>query len=193
MMEINKFATTTILLIINLILIFLFVVPKYQESIDLQLSLIEKQSRYNIQSNNYIKILADLKDINDRKYSLDKINSALPPNFSVAPIVYFLQKEATENQLTVKSITFSNDLQKNYENVLSSDSEKEVRKVGMLVDLSGSYQGLKKFLSSLDESARLFQVDKIYFSLPDSFSESSYLQNKPQTYNFKLEIKTYTY
>jgi len=193
-MEINKPVATIIILIINLILIFLFVAPKYQESNNLQLNLAQKQIEYDAQSDYYGKVLEALKSINDRKDVLEKIDSALPLDFSLASVIYFLQNEAIENQLNIKSITFSKDLPQTKEEFLSANSNQEVKSVGFAVNLSGSYQGFKKFLSDLDKSVRLFQVDRIYFSSPQgSSSELTYSPDQFQIYDFSLEIKIYTY
>ena len=62
-MEINKPATIIIILIVNVMLIFLFVIPKYQESIALEKSLVEKQVAYDSQGEYSIALLKTLKGI----------------------------------------------------------------------------------------------------------------------------------
>jgi len=197
-MEINKPVAIIILLIINSILIFLFIVPKYQESNELQASLVKKQAEYDGRSDYSVKLLRILKDIEGRKDTLEKINSALPSDFSLSPVVYFLQKKATENQLTVKSIIFQSQnlpeiSSQVHDYTLPATKEKEVKNVTLAINLSGSYQGFKNFLYSLDKSTRLFQVSSISFSSPQSLSGLAYSPVEFQTYNFKLEVKVFTY
>ncbi len=191
-MEINKPVATIILLMINLILIFLFVIPKYQESYAFQLNLAKKQMEYDSQSDYYIKLMGILKDIDDRKDVLEKIDSALPSNFSFAPVLNFFQKESIQSQLIIKSITFSDVLPE------TSGIKTEgpiVKSISFTINLSGSYQGLKNLLSFLDRSDRLFQVKSISFASPEFFIDPAlpYLSGQLEPYHFKLEVKTYSY
>ena len=200
-MKINKPVAIIIILAVNVILIFLFVMPKYQESGELQMNLTKTQIEYDSQSDHYIKLLSIIKNIEERDDLLEKVDSALPSNFSLSSVMYFLQTKAIESQLTVKSVTFSGV----YGQILQTNFNEQttnlpaangvavqgsgIKSVVLSVNLSGSYQGLKNFLYSLDRSARLFQVETISFAP----LKSSLDQGQPQTYDFKLEVKTYTY
>ena len=189
----NKPVSTIIVIIIITILIFLFVIPKYQESRDLQTKLYEKQATYNGESAYYAKLSELVKDIESRKDVLEKIDSALPPDTSFAPLLYFLQKKGDESGLVVKSVTFSQALQGPYGQVLQESSDKKIKNVMFTLNLSGNYQGLKKFLASLEKSARLFQVDDISFLSQEPLRGTTQLQSKLQVYDFKLDVKTQTY
>ncbi len=194
-MEINKPIASVIILIINLVLIFLFIVPKYQESNELQISSARKQIEYNGQFDYYTKLLGVLKNIQEKKDLLEKVDSALPSNFSFGTIVYFLQKKADKDGLTIKSMTFLQPQPVTSQQVLTEVSDKELKSVNFTVNLSGTYQSLKDFLASLERSARLFEVNTIFFARGEgeSLSEEPQLLGQSQTYNFKLEIETYTY
>ena len=194
-MEINKPITTIIILIVNLVLIFLFVIPKYQESGEIQINFEKKQIDYNNQSKYQAELLSILKNIEERKEIIEKIDIALPSNFSISPIVNFLQEKAKENQLSIKSMVFSKIASQTDEQLLKENSLKKVKSVNITVNLSGSYQGLKNLLISLDRSVRLFEVDSISFSSPEIFvnSNGSTSSNQLRTYDFRLEVKTNTY
>ena len=74
-------------------------------------------------------------------------------------------------------------------------NDQEIKNIVLMVDVSGSYQGLKNFLHSLERSARIFQVNTISFA-PLEFSSPEGLTSAAdqiKTYDFKLEIKTQTY
>lgn len=62
-----------------------------------------------------------------------------------------------------------------------------VKKAVFIVDVSGSYQGLKTFLRSIDTSSRIFETDSITFA-----SGQTLASNKLST-DFVLEIVTHTY
>ena len=171
-MEISKFSTTIFFLIVSLVLVFLFVIPKYQQTLSLQTDLDKQQAQYNNQSNYYEKLSRLLSDIESRPDALKKIENALPNNPFLAPIVSFLQKKAKENELIVESIVFSQAHQSAYGQAVAIKSNKEVKNITFTVLLSGTYKSLKNFLASLDKSARLFEINTISFSLPESLQES---------------------
>lgn len=192
-MEINKPVSAIIVLIIALMVFFLFALPKYQESNELETELAQKEARYEGLVNYNLTLSNLLKSIEEKQDVLAKIDSALPPDPSLAPIVYFVQQKADQSQLAVKSITFSQVAPQVYGQVLSQDSNnKEVKSIIFSVDIFGSYQGLKKFLLSLERSSRLFEVNSIAFG-SEALNGTAKSKNALQAYDFKLEIKTQAY
>lgn len=191
-MEINKPVAIIILFIINVMLLFLFVMPKYQESYDLQVELAQKKAEYDSQSDYRSRLMGILQDIDMRKEAVEKIDIALPAHFSSASVLHFFQKESTQNQLVIKSITFSDVLPE--ANEVRSESS-GLKRIDFTVNLAGSYRGLKNLLVSLDKSGRLFQVENISFTAPVAFIDptSPPVLAQSESYNFKLEIKTYIY
>jgi len=192
-MEFNKSITAIILLIINIILVFLFIIPKYQESHDLQISFIKKQVEYDSQSSYYAKLSSTLKDIEEKGEILEKINSALPNNLSLSLVISFLQKKSKENQLVVKSITFSQPAIQASRQI--GANEKTIKSVNLTVNLSGSYRGLKNLITSLDKSVRVFEVKNVSFSSPIILAGPTppNLSGQLQPHDFKLEIETHSY
>jgi len=186
-MEVNKPALIIIILAISLTTFFLFALPKYQDSKRLELDLAQKQSQYEGLVNYYLGLSDILNKIQQQKDVLDKINSALPTNFTLSPVVEFLQQKAEEANLTIKAVTFSQ--QQALGSLASSGSNMNVKDVNLKIDLSGSYQGIKEFLASLENSARIFEVDSISFT-----SDQAVLpKNSSQSYDFLMNIKTHTY
>jgi len=184
-MEVNKPVSIVIILIITSALLYLFVLPKYKELKDLHIELVKKQLQYEGRTNYYSKLSGTLHNIEQNQDALDKIESALPSDVNLASTVYFLQGKARESKLAVESITFSQaGLFREEES-----SIQEVLNVIFKVELSGSYQGLKSFLSSLERSARLFEVNSISFSP----SSANLAQRASQLYNFTMEIQAHTY
>lgn len=189
-MEINKLASLIIVLIITLFIFFLFVVPKYQESVELEAELVKKQTQYENKTNYYLKLAETLRDIEQKKDVLEKIDSALPPDFSLAPVIYFLQEKSKEAGLTVRSVSFSQ--QEASGKTLKADQKERVKNIILKAYLTGNYQGLKKLLSYLEGSARLFEVKSISFAA-GFLKDSGRPQNKLQTHDFTLDIETHTY
>ena len=191
-MEINRPVAATILLIITALLVFLFAWPEYKHANSLDIALKEKQATYNSQAIYFGNITKVLADIERRKDILEKVESALPNEFTLAPIIYFFQKKGSETGLDVRSIVFSRSIS-SVSGVRATTAivkEKEVKDIILTLDVLGNYQGLKNFLSSIEKSARIFEVKKISFV---SSNPSSAVQGQAKTYNFKLEITTHSY
>jgi len=191
-MEINKPVAIVIILVISLISIFFFALPKYRESRALRLTLDEKLAEYQSKSAYYEKMAETIKTIESNKEAVEKINSALPDNFYFAPLVYFLQKKTSENGLISKSLTFSQSVS-SLGRVSAGAVSKEIKNVSFTLNLTGSYKGLKNFLLSLEKSSRLFEVRNISFV---SLKSANQLKNQPnqlKNYDFKLEVVTHSY
>lgn len=193
-MEANKPITIVILLVIGLVIIFLFVIPKYQESNALQGDLIQAQFQYDNQADYYQRVSKILSSIKSKQDSLEKMNSALPSEAALAPIVSFLQRKAVENGLTMKSVVFSKETPTAYGQLYPADSgDATIKDLTFAVNLSGQYQGLRNFLSALDRSARLFEVNIISFSALEPSQTLPPQKNILQMYHFQIEVKTHTY
>ena len=191
-MEVHKPISTIIIFIIAVVFVFLFLLPKYQESSALQASVIQKQAEYNGKSLYYTKITDLLSSIETRSDALAKVNSSLPENLELASLIYFFQKKGTENGLAVKLITFSQASLATPARGNQASTGKEIKNVIFSVNVVGSYQGLKNFLSALENSSRLFSVQTIAFTSLEGL-QSSTAKNQTKTYDFKLEILTHTY
>ena len=160
-MEVNKLVSAIVIFVIALVVVFLFVMPKYQKFNDLQIILAQKQAEYNGESAYYAKLSELIKNIDERKDISEKIDSALPSHFSMAPLIYFFQKKATATGLVVKSLVFSPG-----SGVVPGQ---KMRSIAFTVDMSGSYEGLRDFLAVLDKSARIFEVNSISFVSAENF------------------------
>jgi len=181
-MKINKPILAALVFIVTLAGLFLFLIPKYQQLHELQNSITQKEADYNGKRAYYANISEIYKNIESKKDTLEKVDSALPSSFSFASLVYFFQTKGDENGLTLKSISFPQ--------ISLATPDQQVRNVPIRLALEGNYQGLKNFLFSLDRSARLFEVGSISFA-----SSSTILQGlgQHQIYSFTLEVETNTY
>ncbi|HLD70397.1 MAG TPA: type 4a pilus biogenesis protein PilO [Negativicutes bacterium] len=184
-MELNKPIATILILLITGLLAFLFVLPEYRRSGQLQVEEKEKEAEYTGKAAYYANISTLAENLESRKTALVKVDSALPEELSVAAATNFFQKKAAETGSVVKSVVFSDSLAPARDKIES----KKLRSITFSVDLLGNYQGLKTFLLALEKSSRIFEVATISFSTLKDFAAA----DLPKTYDFKLEIKTYAY
>lgn len=183
-MKINKPISSIITFVIILMMVFLFLIPTYQKMNDLQNSLVQKQAEYDGKFVYYTKIASILKEIDSRKDAMEKIDSALPSDSYFSPLVYFFHKEAVLTGLTATSVRLSQ--------ITPPNKKTKIRNIVFNLQLSGTYENFKKFLASLDTSARLFEVNSVSFSTPTTPLQGR-LPQASRTYNFDVEIQTHAY
>jgi len=187
-MELNKPITIILLVILTAVLVFLFVLPQYQVMREKQTGLSGKQALYNGQNIYYANIAKLIAGIEQRKEPLEKVSSSLPGELALAPLVYFFQEKAQETGSSVKSIVF---LDSSPATDVAAKTGKKVRSVSFSINLLGNYQSLKGFLLALEKSSRMFEVSTISFASPKD--QQNPALSPGQSYDFKLQVKTYTY
>lgn len=187
-MEINKPVSIVIIFVIALSILFLFALPKYQESLALELELEQKRAQYEGRVDYYVKLVGVVGEIEQQQDALQKIDAALPPDLALAPLVNYLQEKAVASGLVLKSVNFSNQV--SGQEVVVENLQEEIKNTVLRIELQGSYSGLKKFLVFLEKSAKLFEVNSISFT---SNSEILTRLRGSEKYDFTLEIQTYTY
>jgi Tfp pilus assembly protein PilO len=106
-MQFNKPVSIIIMFLVTLLVAFLFVIPTYQQSLNLRTVLGQKQAEFSGKSLYYATIADLTGKIENNSVALDKINSALPDDFYLSTLVYFLQKKADDAGLITKLIVFS--------------------------------------------------------------------------------------
>lgn len=191
-MEINKPISSVLIFIIALVMLFLFVIPKYGESVSLEGILNERRAEYSGKSQYYTDIYETLRSIKEKKEVVEKIDSALPANVSFAQLVYFLQKKAVESGLVSRSVGFSQVASAAQTKASGgAGASNELKIVSLTVNLLGNYQGIKNFVMALEKSSRIFEVASISFGPADLLQASN--PDSLQVYNIRMELKTYTY
>lgn len=192
-MEIDRPIATAVIFFATLLLIFFLVAPKYRQFSDLRQKISEKQATYDAKFAYYSEIANIYEKIMAKKDIVDKIDTAIPSSPAFAPLVYLFQKKSVENGLIARGLFLTR--------VSNADPESNIKEIVFSLDLLGGYQAFKSFLSSLEKSARLFEINSISFSSSARTLEPlTPLKNKNptqpqilQTYPFKLEITTYSY
>lgn len=189
----NKPIIIIIFLILIVMVAFLFVIPKYQQYHDLQDEIAKKQAQYSGESIYFARISDILTGLESRASVLDKIQSALPADVSLASLVDFLQKKANENGVLITSTVFSQLPSLALDQTTKTNALSGAKDILFTVSVTGGYDGLKSFLLAMDNSARLFEVDTLSFSKVESLSGVKTAKTQPQQYNLKLEVRTRAY
>lgn len=175
-MTIYRLIAIAIILFIALILGFYLTYPKYQEFKELQTKVSEKEAELRGRTAYFAGVDKTFKKLKNYEESLEKIDRAIPSNSSIAFLIYFFQKKSSENGLILQGVSFSESS--------PAGGRKEFKEIHFSFKLLGSYSALKNFLSFLEKSVRLIEVESISFT---SQKETG------QIYSFGLTIKVHSY
>ena len=152
--------------------------PRYQELKNTQIAIASKNVELQYKEQYFTDITDTAKELTKYKEELLKVNSILPSDLSIPTLFSFLQTVSSQNGLTLGGLNLS---------AISGASEGEglgIREIGVSLSASGSYSSLKSFLSTLEKTSRLIEVDSLFLSSP---------QEKDKPFSFNLQIKTYSY
>ena len=200
-MQIDRPIAIALILFAVLLLVFFLVLPEYKTFKSLREEFAEKKAEYDAKFDYYAAITKAYYDLQSREDGIKKIDSALPESPELGNIVYFLQKTAGENGIILKDLFLSKSAPSN---IQTTGDAKKIRDISFTLDLIGSYSSLERFASSLEKSARLFEVTSISFgtsinpaaeaSGQSGSSPKPQAQNKTQqTNSFSLQVRTHSY
>ena len=165
-----------LVLIIGLVLFF----PKYQDFRFVKLQLNTKEKEILDKQEYFSEIDRISEKLKEYPGELAKIDSALPFNPSLPFLFDFFQKISSQNGLILKNISGGYASSSSS----SSSSSPSIKEIKISLSLSGSYPAFKNFLTSLEKSARLIEVESISFSFfPETGSAVS----------FNVIVKTHSY
>jgi len=151
------------------------ILPKYQELKNIQTTIAEKEAELQYKQQ-YFSDLSDIKtELDEYEEELSKIDSALPSGPSLPSLFNFLQKTGSQSGVVLKGISPFTTI---------SREESKTKKTEFSLEISGDYASFKSFISSLEKSARLMEIENISFSLP---KESGSLF----TFNIKIAVSSY--
>ena len=159
--------------LLSFILVFTLILPKYQSLTQLKKEISEMKVTFETQEKYFSELEKISNQLKDYQENLAKIDSALPKDSEIPPFLNFIQKTASQSGLSLKGIK-----------LVSTSSQKagfKENKIGFV--LGGNYPALENFLSVLEKSARLIEVEQISFSLTEEGSPA----------DFNLTVKVYSY
>jgi len=178
-------------IIIGLILLVVLgiaaVFPKYQNLNLLQLKVKEKEAEFQSEKEHFSNLDALSEKLKKYEKSLSNINSALAAEPGLPALFNFLQIAASQNGLVLKKIapTLPSPLK---EELVKKGWSLEIRETGINLTVAGFYSSFKNFLSTLEKTARMIEIESISFSTPHQETGGG-----PGPIDFNLRIKVYSY
>ncbi len=160
---------------IVVIMVALILWPRFDELKTTQKDVEEKKAEFQMEDE-YASELNKIKgELEQYESSVSKTSSALPADPSLPSLFNFLQQSSSQSGLVLKTINpFSISDSKNLPNL---------RETTFSLGVAGSYSAFKNFLSTLEKSARMIEIESISFSSP----------TEEELFDFNLQIKVYSH
>lgn len=173
-----------ILLIISLLLVFFLVFPKYQDWGVLKNEVAIKQAELESQEKYFGELQRISEEIKQYQDNLSKIDTILPPGSELADFYDFLQKVASQSGLALGKIGAG---------TAAAVEGQNIKETKISIGVTGNYSALKNFIQSLENSARLIEVESITFSSVSPGMQSQEQKQEKDVFSFSLTIKTRSY
>ncbi len=151
------------------------ILPKYQGFKNIQTTIAEKEVELQYKQQYFSDLVGVKAELDEYEEELSKIDSALPSGPSLPSLFNFLQKTGSQSGIVLKGISPFATI---------SQEESKTRKTEFSLEISGDYTSFKSFISILEKSARLIEIENISFSLPKEGSDIF-------TFNIKMAVSSY--
>lgn len=182
-MKINYPFFVIIFILISILVIVFLVFPRYQTVTGLQAQIATKREELANQEKYFKELEETLEKLKNYQGEISKIDSALPQENSFPSLSNFISKTAQSSGLVLGNIGSIN--------ANPSSKFPELKENSASFSVVGSYSSLRNFLSSLEKSARLIQIEDISF---DTSKESGeLLPGQEVITEFNFQIKVYSY
>ena len=176
-----KILISGIILVVILLGGFFLIWPEYQKWQDLIVNVADKKAELETVKEYFSSLEATSEELKTHQEALAKIQSALPNDPSVPSLMNLIQKSALENGILLKKVdSFS----------VSGES---IKKITIPVTVVGAYSSLKGFISSLEKSARIIDINVITYSSAKSATKesSSIVEEELPSFNLSITANSY--
>ena len=147
---------------LSLLLIFVLVLPVYNNLSDLNDQIFEKEVSLQSQQE-YFWELEDVADrIEGQEESLEKIRSALPDGRDLPNLMNYFQRSASKAGISMESISPA---------LVATVKGQKVRASRVNIIISGEYLALKDFLAIVEKSSRLIEIEDVGFQSPSELGD----------------------
>lgn len=160
--------------LISFLVIFVLVLPRYRSYVSLGQEAAERITEFQSQEEYVQKLEEKSEKLQDYQDPILKIESTIPEKRFLSELLSFFQKTAARSGLIMEKANPA---------FVASDLPEDVEIARVDLSLKGDYKGLKSFLRIIEKSARLIEVDNIYFNYPE----------KGDVFTFNVAAIVYSY
>ncbi|MFH1575367.1 MAG: type 4a pilus biogenesis protein PilO, partial [Candidatus Nealsonbacteria bacterium] len=174
----NKIIIIVAVVVIALILAVVFVWPQYQKLQTLNFDITNKKEELLSRETYFSQVKEISTKLQEYQDALSKISDALPKESSLASLFNFLQTNSAQTGLILNKISLGGT-------TAPTESEKFLTETRIVIQVSGSYKAFKDFLTLVENSSRLIEIESVSIDIPNEKSE------EPPTFNLKLKAISY--
>lgn len=160
-------------LLATFIFIFLSILPKKDALRSLENIIQEKNQELKARGDYFKELESVSKNLEDYQSQLAKIKLALPEGSQALVFYNFLQKSASRAGLVLKSISYGLSEPEN-------SGTKELKIISLNLGVAGTIDGFRSFLSILEKSARMIDIESFSFASPEK-------EKDPVDFNLKIK------
>jgi len=190
--------------------------PEYNRFEDARLTLEAKKAQIASAEEHFSKLRNLSRRLEEHQDEIEKIDSALPVEFSISALFDFIQKNSSKNGLILEEIHLDDSSLSGLgktapvENAspveqtgqqgdaqqgdIPRESKNIINEIPFSISVFGSYSGFKDFITSVYKNARIIEVDSIDFSsdYDAEAAEMGAVEGK-DLFIFNLNLKTHHY
>jgi Tfp pilus assembly protein PilO len=194
-----------IIVLIALTFGIVLTVPKYQDLQDLKV--VEAQKSADLKNKEeYFNQLAEISsELKNYEGNLQKIKTALPVDTGIASLANFLQSSSSQSGLILKNLTYGSGVSASAAAGQSGEVSYILKTYDISMSLSGSYGAFKDFLSKIEKSSRVIEMQEISFVLTEAEKDDAKKKiaaegtspdaaaTPEMTYEFTVKMKAHYY
>jgi len=161
-----------------LFIVFVGILPKRESLETFREMIAQKQAEMETESR-YVKSLSEnYKKIEENQELISKMEGAIPGSHLLPDLLNFLSETSVNSGLVLEGV--------NPALVYAVDQKEESLNSAVIkLSMTGDYPSFKKFVSRLEQSTRLIEVEKISLSSKDTAGISRPL------FDFSLSLRSY--
>ena len=171
----NRSIAIVICILIIFALAYLLILPKYQFLESSWENVEKKQGELNYLKDYFLELNKVAEDFKAYEVEFSKIESAIPSDPSAPSLFNFVQAKASQNGLVLENVSLVS--------IKPFTQGSNIKEYHFSIELSGFYPAFKNFLTTLEKSGRLIEVERINFIAPNK-------ENDP--ISFGVGIKVYS-
>jgi len=152
--------------------------PEYQKLQILNSDIENKKTELQSQETYFSQVKEISTQLQGYSDALAKISSALPKDPSLAALANFLQTNSAQTGLILKKIVLGGT-------AAPSENKGFFTETRLVIQVSGSYEAFRNFLSLIENSARIIEVENVSVEIPPQETKES------PTFTLNLKITSY--
>ena len=167
--------------------------PKYEEFRNLKQELAIKTKELQQKQEFFNKLNELVQKLEGYKEQLAKIDTVISPKPDFSSLLYFLQRVANEKGVILTSLKFQKSSPLKIKKVVTVGEVSEIKEEETGIqenffdfNITGTYPAFRNFLSDLENSARLIEVENISLSAATPDEEETEIKS------FEFKIKVYS-